>query len=169
MRTARSRTSDEYFGDVLRFSMAPVSQELEPPANTGRVWMPPVLQVVLSTFGPGFNRSCVRPHSVAVLTPRSGMLFGRPGPHRFRELLRSQKSLLKLNLCLFRPVRSLFGPLGYPISGRFYPMTRSPAACRTCKLLRDINMRPELISPAHWMACCYLTTPSLSGGRLVQD
>jgi hypothetical protein len=26
IRTARSRTSDEYFGDVLRFSMAPVSQ-----------------------------------------------------------------------------------------------------------------------------------------------
>jgi hypothetical protein len=35
-RTARSRTSGEYFGDVLRFVMAPLSQELKPPANPGR-------------------------------------------------------------------------------------------------------------------------------------
>lgn len=52
----------------------------------GRVWMPPVLQADFSTVGLGLNRSCVRPHDVACLTPRAGMLFGRRGPHRFREL-----------------------------------------------------------------------------------
>ena len=48
--------------------------------------MPPILQADLLTFWQGFNRSCVRPLGVAVLTPRAGMLFGRQGPHRFREL-----------------------------------------------------------------------------------
>src|SRR5262249_30664818 len=36
IRTARSRTSAENFGDFDSFVMAPVSQELEPPANPGR-------------------------------------------------------------------------------------------------------------------------------------
>ncbi|MEW5962708.1 MAG: recombinase zinc beta ribbon domain-containing protein, partial [Pseudomonadota bacterium] len=36
IRTARSRTSAENFGDLVWFVMAPVSQELEPPAISGR-------------------------------------------------------------------------------------------------------------------------------------
>src|SRR5690348_6327733 len=36
IRTARSRTSLENFGDFDSVVMAPVSQELEPPANPGR-------------------------------------------------------------------------------------------------------------------------------------
>ena len=45
IRTAGSRTSDEYFGDVLRFSMAAVSQESEPPTHLGRFspWTAPGL------------------------------------------------------------------------------------------------------------------------------
>jgi hypothetical protein len=42
IRTARSRTSAENFGDFDSFVMAPVSQELEPPANPGRfILLPP--------------------------------------------------------------------------------------------------------------------------------
>src|SRR5690348_5819088 len=37
IRTARSRTSLENFGDFDSVVMAPVSQELEPPANPGRL------------------------------------------------------------------------------------------------------------------------------------
>jgi len=40
----------------------------------------------LRSFGGVFDRTCVRPLSVAFMTPRAGMLFGRPGSHRFREL-----------------------------------------------------------------------------------
>src|SRR5262249_31392473 len=36
IRTARSRTSAENFGDFDSFVMAPVSQEVEPPANPER-------------------------------------------------------------------------------------------------------------------------------------
>jgi len=36
IRTARSRTSVENFGDVLWFAIAPISQGLEPPTNPGR-------------------------------------------------------------------------------------------------------------------------------------
>ena len=36
MRTARSRTSGEYFGVIFLFIMAPFSQRLEPPQNPGR-------------------------------------------------------------------------------------------------------------------------------------
>jgi len=48
--------------------------------------MPPIKQANFSTFWQGFNRSCVRPLIVTVLTSRAGMLFGRLGPYRFREL-----------------------------------------------------------------------------------
>ena len=34
----------------------------------------------------GHDGACVRPLSVAFMTPRAGMLFGRRGSHRFREL-----------------------------------------------------------------------------------
>ena len=40
----------------------------------------------LRSFGGVFDRTCVRPLSVAFMTPRAGMLFGRLGSHRFREL-----------------------------------------------------------------------------------
>ena len=40
----------------------------------------------LRFVGGVFDRTCVRPLSVAFMTPRAGMLFGRPGSHRFREL-----------------------------------------------------------------------------------
>lgn len=33
-----------------------------------------------------FDRTCVRPLSVAFMTPRAGMPFGRRGSRRFREL-----------------------------------------------------------------------------------
>ena len=34
----------------------------------------------------GPDGACVRPLDVALMTPRAGMLFGRLGSHRFREL-----------------------------------------------------------------------------------
>ena len=40
----------------------------------------------LRFVGGVFDRTCVRPLSVAFMTPRAGMLFGRRGSHRFREL-----------------------------------------------------------------------------------
>ena len=40
----------------------------------------------LRFVGGVFDRTCVRPLSVAFMTPRAGMLFGRPGSYRFREL-----------------------------------------------------------------------------------
>jgi hypothetical protein len=59
-----------------------------PPANPGRVWMPPDLQG--DFFGDilarRFYRSCVRPLVVACFAPRAGMQFEEQGPHRFREL-----------------------------------------------------------------------------------
>ena len=42
-RTARSRTSGENLFVVLLMMLHP-TQELEPPANPARVWMPPVWQ-----------------------------------------------------------------------------------------------------------------------------
>jgi hypothetical protein len=40
----------------------------------------------LRFIGVVLDRTCVRPLSVAYVTPRAGMLFGRLGSHRFREL-----------------------------------------------------------------------------------
>ena len=37
------------------------------------------------SFGGVFDRTCVRPLNVALITPRAGMLFGKLGSHRFRE------------------------------------------------------------------------------------
>lgn len=48
--------------------------------------MPLFGKLDLRFFGGIFDRTCVRPHDVASMTPRAGMLFGRLGSHRFREL-----------------------------------------------------------------------------------
>ena len=65
-----------------------VTQTKQPPANPGRVWMPPIWQG--DFFGNisarRFYRSCVRPLVVACCAPRAGMQFEEQGPHRFREL-----------------------------------------------------------------------------------
>ena len=62
MRTARWRTSGANLFVVLLIS-APLTQKLEPPANPGRVWMPPRLQGdFLTLLGAALHRSCVRPH-----------------------------------------------------------------------------------------------------------
>lgn len=51
-----------------------------------RVWMPLFGKRKLRSFGGIYDRTCVRPLNVVFMTPRAGMLFGRLGFHRFREL-----------------------------------------------------------------------------------
>ena len=40
----------------------------------------------LRCFGRIFDRTCVRPLDVPLMTPRAGLLFGKLDSHRFREL-----------------------------------------------------------------------------------
>ena len=47
---------------------------------------PCLASIIFDVSAGVFDRTCVRPLSVAFMTPRAGMLFGRRGSHRFREL-----------------------------------------------------------------------------------
>ncbi len=64
----------------------PLDVEVSPQPGGGFHTIAPFGKQNLRSFGGVFDRTCVRPHDVASVTPRAGMLFGKPGSHRFREL-----------------------------------------------------------------------------------
>lgn len=71
---------------MLAIDLAQGSFQVCAIGTEGRAWMPPVWQAPSSLFRQGLDRTCVRPLNVGFHDARAGMLFGRLGSHRLREL-----------------------------------------------------------------------------------
>ena len=96
IRTARSRSSGEYLGDVDSFVMAPVSQELEPPANPERFSEQVCDDLRAGVFAMGKQRARITdPVPIDLMIQRAGT--GRQTDRTGRRVVSPKLPLLSPN------------------------------------------------------------------------